>query len=638
MRDALSKTFNQGKKKNNRISLLLIGQDRVGKTSLKKSLLGEAIDENEASTVGIDFDVVEVKEENKSQPWKLAEDRQFIASDVYTESVVGRHVAKELHAENQKLTEREPAVGHETVSEIIIRREPGPGTQTRDEGGSERGGNDARDSVSENEYEDEDEVEVKPIHEDLFKVETGNVNDFRSDYRERKSTPSSSQENPADFFMTDTFKQKVQEEMKNVGNYSDDTMDTIRFMVGDVGGHSVYYDAHSIMLRPRTLFLLVVDLSRPLTDQAHPKFVQKGTKIEQDLPNLLNETNLDYVTRWMAAVRNLKPRGEAALPKIILVLTKPDELNGSEEEKQKEIKKVIDILEKRFERIGCPTIAKFVIRNKGPRNDVEEQELKELREKIFKTAQDLLKDQEKSPVRWLMLERALDVRRKEKDLEHRPYITLDEVRRLDKESAKVDETFEEAMEFLHEENIVVHISEDPTLKNLVVLDAKWLVELFTNVLTVPKVSSWGTDISQAWKALRKNGELQFDKLPNPLDDHSEKEALKLMMVNAGLICKRQGDTYLVPSMVTKRKEKSEIDKELDLCLKPSLYLDFKEETIPLAFYTRFQVELLKAADENEIELYCNFMSILKVENKVEYAVIFARHASKIECAIKGRKT
>ena len=181
MRDALSKTFNQGKKKNNRISLLLIGQDRVGKTSLKKSLLGEAIDENEASTVGIDSDVVEVKDENKSQPWKLAEDSQFIASDVYTESVVGKHVAKELHVENQKLTKREPAVGHES------------GTQTRDERGSERGGNDARNSVSEN----EDEVEVKPIHEDLFKVETetGNVNDL-------------SQENPADFFMTDRFKQK----------------------------------------------------------------------------------------------------------------------------------------------------------------------------------------------------------------------------------------------------------------------------------------------------------------------------------------------------------------------------------------------------------------------------------------------
>ena len=106
MQDALSKTFSRGKKKNNRISLLLIGQDRVGKTSLKKSLLGEPIDENEASTVGIEFDVVEVKEENKSQPWKLAEDKQFIASEVYTGSVVAKHVGKEL-AENPNITERE---------------------------------------------------------------------------------------------------------------------------------------------------------------------------------------------------------------------------------------------------------------------------------------------------------------------------------------------------------------------------------------------------------------------------------------------------------------------------------------------------------------------------------------------------
>ena len=590
MQDALSKTFSQGKKKNNRISLLLIGQDRVGKTSLKKSLLGEAIDENEASTVGIDFDVVEVKEENKSQPWKLAEDRQFIASDVYTESVVGKHVAKEL-AENQNLTERESSDGNETGSTI----------------GRSQNRAAARNSVGEN---DEDPV----------------VNDSRS------------QKNAADSFMTDDFKRKVQKEMANVQNYRDDSMDTIRFNVGDVAGHSVYYDAHSIMLRLRTLFLLVVDLSRPLTYQAHPKFVEKETKIEQDLPNRLKETNLDYVTRWMAAVRNLKPCSEEPSPKIILVLTKPDELSGSEEEKQKQIEKVIDILEKRFELIECETIATFVIRNKGRRSDDEEKELKELREKIFKTAQDLLKGQERTPVSWLMLERALDIRRKEEDLEHRPYITLDEVRRLDKEFSMVDETFEEAMEFLHEENIVVHISEDPDLKNLVVLDATWLVKLFTNVLTVPKVRSWCSTNRQAWKALRDKGELQFDKLPNPLADHSQKEALKLMMVNAGLICHKQGDTYLVPSMVTKRKEENEICECLKSCLQPSLFLDFKEETIPLAFYTRFQVELLKAVDQDEIELYCNFMSILKVENDVEYAVIFARHASRIECAIKGRKT
>ena len=412
MQDALSKTFSLSVKKNNRISLLLIGQDRVGKTSLKKSLLGEPIDENEASTVGIEFDVVEVKEENKSQPWKIAEDNQFLASEVYTESVVRKHVAKEL-AENQNITERESSDGnetgstiarsqnkvearnsvgkhvakeleltesqilterehvvrHEPTSAIIIQGEPGPESQTRDEGRSERGGNNARNSVSENEFE---EVREKKLE---VKIEPGNVNDFRSDHRETKSIPSSSQKNPADSFNTAAFKRKVQKEMENVGNYRDDTMDTIRFMVGDVGGQSVYYDAHSIMLRPRTIFLLVVDLSISLTDQAHPKFVEKGTKIEQDLPNLLKETNLDYVTRWIAAVRNLKPCSETALPKIILALTKPDKLSGSEEEKQKKIDEIIDNLEKRFKQIRCETIATFVIQNKEPRNDDEEKEL-----------------------------------------------------------------------------------------------------------------------------------------------------------------------------------------------------------------------------------------------------------------------
>ena len=250
-----------------------------------------------------------------------------------------------------------------------------------------------------------------------------------------------------------------------------------------------------------------------------------------------------------------------------------------------------------------------------------------------------MKDQEKTPVSWLMLERALDIQRKEEDLKHRPYITLDEARRLDEEFAKVGDRFVEAMKFLHNENIVVHFSEDPDLKNLVVLDAAWLVKLFTNVLTVSKDSSCGSTENQAWRALREKGELQFDNLPNPLEDHSQKEALKLMMVHAGLICHLQGDTYLVPSLVTERKDENEICECLKSCLQPSLYLDFKEETIPLAFYTRFQVELLKPANpKKEIKLYCNFMSIHKKENDVEYVVNVVRHPSSIECAVEGRKT
>ena len=51
IKSAASDALKYGEKKNNRISLLFIGQDRVGKTSLKKTLLGEETQQYEESTI-----------------------------------------------------------------------------------------------------------------------------------------------------------------------------------------------------------------------------------------------------------------------------------------------------------------------------------------------------------------------------------------------------------------------------------------------------------------------------------------------------------------------------------------------------------------------------------------------------------
>ena len=44
-----------------RVPLMLVGQDRSGKTSVKKSLKGICFNPNEDSTVGIDVDTYECK-------------------------------------------------------------------------------------------------------------------------------------------------------------------------------------------------------------------------------------------------------------------------------------------------------------------------------------------------------------------------------------------------------------------------------------------------------------------------------------------------------------------------------------------------------------------------------------------------
>ena len=94
-----------GGKKNNRISSLFIGQDGVGKTSLKKNPLGEKAEEYQPSTIGMEYEVVEVKENNKSKPWKRAADSQFIASKEYADDIIAKETAKRKYESQKNLEE-----------------------------------------------------------------------------------------------------------------------------------------------------------------------------------------------------------------------------------------------------------------------------------------------------------------------------------------------------------------------------------------------------------------------------------------------------------------------------------------------------------------------------------------------------
>ena len=94
-----------GMKRNNRISVFFIGQDRVGKTSLKKKLMGVPFDGREPSTVGIEVHVVEVDEKNKKH-WQLAEDQQLMASDDFVNRTLIENITKRMKQHNKKKKRR----------------------------------------------------------------------------------------------------------------------------------------------------------------------------------------------------------------------------------------------------------------------------------------------------------------------------------------------------------------------------------------------------------------------------------------------------------------------------------------------------------------------------------------------------
>ena len=86
-----------------RLPIMIIGQHRVGKTSLKKSLTGEAFSATEASTEGIETDPSHFK--ISMEVWKTGQ--KGIEADVDSKVFFDHHAAslliKSLKGENEKM-------------------------------------------------------------------------------------------------------------------------------------------------------------------------------------------------------------------------------------------------------------------------------------------------------------------------------------------------------------------------------------------------------------------------------------------------------------------------------------------------------------------------------------------------------
>ena len=65
---AYRRALKKGKTYDKRVKVLLIGQDRAGKTSVARALRGEAFDEDEPSTNGVKMDEP-LKNATEEEPW-----------------------------------------------------------------------------------------------------------------------------------------------------------------------------------------------------------------------------------------------------------------------------------------------------------------------------------------------------------------------------------------------------------------------------------------------------------------------------------------------------------------------------------------------------------------------------------------
>ena len=616
--EAYNKALAEGKTFDRRVPVMLIGRDRSGKTSLKKSLRGELFNPNEKSTVGIDVDPSHFQ--LSTEIWTMPEKDQ--------EPKSGSSISYEHH------------VARATVEHM---------TQTR------------RASASE-----EKTPEATPS-ENVPEVETvsakTNMQEIQENRSEKTSTdPSGLQVMSNESVQTSRHAENednkpripsdVQTAMiKFLENTSKVEDEEVHAVLWDFAGQSVYYTTHPIFLTPRAIYLLVYDLSKNPREKARP--VPRQGLFQKFADSCGLEFNSDYLDFWMSSVASLAIQEESdqgrcesevlpdKLPAVFLVCTHADTPYDSMRDPKTLANELYGSLQNNPYKRHLRSL--FVVDNTKSGRGSECPGVKRLREELRTVAKQLPQMKEPIPIRWLNYEKKLQAKKKLKE-----WIDLHEAKRIASEECNIvdGKEFRTALNFLHDKRILIHFSDTPELDKLVVLDPRWLVDVFKKVITIPPYDcddSEEKEFEELWCKLQRKGILEEKLLHHvwePLSfDKETTENLLEIMEKFSLLCSWYssdascGQQYLMPSMLTTYPP-GDIMKLVEAASAqvPPLFVKFESGLVPPGLFPRLVLLFLQWGKENRSNpvkplLYHNFARCFISEDTSQSVVLLCLSSS-----------
>ena len=405
---------------------------------------------------------------------------------------------------------------------------------------------------------------------------------------------------------------------------------SIKVFVHDFAGQSIYYDTHFCFLKMLCPYLLVVDASVDLDEPSQPRFKFKSVDVERKLNDPILETNLDRLLSWLTVLARLsdffneileRDDLEYKLPPVVIVLTNIDRCKGNIDEVVKRIKELIS--RKAFQNV-LPDI--FLIDNTSlERNGTE---IKKLRELVYELCTSILKKQPPMPVRWLQFEGVLS------DMmlnEGKMHISIEDARAAAK-SCNIDDA-DAALKFLHHQAVIVHHSQSP----VVVLDPPWLMNLFTEIITVPPKKI--PKDAPLYDLLMSNGILMQDYIQRKVDG----KLLEDLMKQFSLICSWEYEgkcAYVVPSVAPLMDEGEGIQERLSTSPIIPGFIHFNWSYVPLGYYTKFQIQMINHCREDLLrtpEIYCNYTLLSFRRPEGEFDVYLIKIPGKIKVGIVPRE-
>ena len=629
--EAYNKALSEGRTFDKRVPVMLIGQDRSGKTSLKNSLRGKPFNSDEDSTVGIDVDPSHFKV--STEIWKTGEKDHGTTSETSNsyEHHAARLTVQHLRQKENMAKERDPEFIQDFSSDVV------PNESSEDY--SKR---DIPDSISasstlvETNAANVDDVKLSEVSKDS---RTGNTSRVQVLSDSELSTDRITG-------MPDDVASMIEMLLREVDKVED--KEILYSVLWDFGGQSVYYATHPLFLTPRAIYLLVNDLSRNPHERA--KSVMKQGLFTKYEDSFDFRTNLDYLEFWMSSVASLAidnacdqqgPKSEMLsdrLPPVFLVCTHADMSYGGDPASLAH--EVFGYLQtKTYETHLYHDV--FVVDNTKSGNGSECSEVVRLRKEVLDVARELPQMKEAIPIKWLRYERALKVMKEA----GQKYIPLDRAKQVASEVCNIvdDDQFHTLLNFLHDQRILIHFADTPELNRLVVLDPQWLIDVFKEVITIRAYHGKEKEFKKLWCKLEKEGILEeklLDHVWGPLFDSKETpESLIAIMEKFSLLCPLPSSNescskqYLVPSMLMSHPPEGivELIKSAQI---PSLFLKFGSGHVPLGLFSRLVLQFFQWAEDERMrpvhpQLYHNFARFYTSEDE-NCSVVLLCHSFSIE--------
>ena len=616
---AYHKALAEGKTSVKRVPIMVIGQDRSGKTSLTKSLKGQLFNPDEDSTVGIDVDPSHF--EVSTETWKAGEkEQEGTTASISYEHHAAQLIAGALMVDNQTLDEK--AMGLIKPEDTLTVKGDVSALIPRFPSGENR----------------------ESIKEPGRSIQAGSSFSETTKMKATSSGFEPANRMPEEIVaLVETLLHKEENVEAEEGIYT---------VLWDFSGQSVYYVTHPLFLTPRAVYLLVYDLSRNPYETATPLYKQGMFKSFQD--NFNRKTNLDYLDFWMTSVASLATEGGKRqestgckllpenLPCVFLVCTHADQPHGGADPRAL-ASEIFHVLQNKpysshlYERV-------FVVDNSKSGGESECPEVLLLRQTVRSVAEELPQMKEAIPIKWLQYEKALHVIQEEGCR----WISLQRAKQVASEECEIvdDEEFLTVLKFLHDQRILIHFDDSPRLNKLVVLDPQWLIDVFKKVITVKPFDSEEREFKKLWRKLEKTGiltEKLLEHLWGPLLQQEEtSESLVAIMEKFSLMClwpsSAPDKQYLVPSMLMSYPPEGVI-KLLESRKNPSLFLKLESCQIPPSLFPRLVLQFLQLCT-NEFQsaeypkLHHNFARFFISPNG-GCSVIFLCHPSSVEVVLLG---